>query len=372
MRPHFHVAGFPVRLHPLFFLVSLATGWTLISEPARLALWVGIVFVSVLLHELGHALAFRRFGCPAHIELHGMGGTTLSEDAAHLTHRQSAWVSFAGPGIGFVAGGLVWAASRLLPPAAPGGLVDQGLQQFLWVNIGWGLFNLLPVQPLDGGHLLADLVRARSGYRYERWVLGIGVATAVAVLGLAIWWKQLWLGLLAMMLGMMNLEQLRRTPRVRLAGPPRPLLPRKSKARRAPGRGATGAVSVEGLLGELRGTAAPVGWPEDDEPELPHDPALVGEMFLHSGLPELAVQPLQMAFTQAPLPGTGHLLVLALLRTERLQELAALLESSHARQLTEETLALISEHAGAASQTTLAERVTALRHGRAPAPDEPR
>ncbi|GHG85021.1 M50 family metallopeptidase [Comamonas sp. JC664] len=369
MRPHFHVAGFPVHLHPLFLLVSLATGWSLISEPARLALWVAIVFVSVLLHELGHALAYRRYGCPSRIELHGMGGTTHASDVGHLTHRQSAWVSFAGPGIGFAAGGLVWAASRLLPTGEPGGLVHQGLQQFLFVNIGWGLFNLLPVQPMDGGHLLADLVRARSGYRYERWLLGIGIATAVAVLGLAIGWKQIWLGLLAMMLGVMNFEQLRRMPE-QAPEAPRTFFPPKARRTAAPSEG---PVSVQRLMDSLRAPAAPQAWTEDDDAlEGPHDPALVGELLLDSGLPELAVHPLQAAFTQAPLARTGHALVLALLRTGRLQDLAALLDSSHARQLSEDTLALICDHAGAAEQATLTERVTALRHGRTPAPDEPR
>ncbi len=366
MRPHFHVAGFPVRVHPLFFLVALMTGWTLISEPARLALWVGIVFVSVLLHELGHALAFRRYGCPARIELHGMGGTAHTDQGAHLTHRQLAWVSFAGPGIGFLAGGLIWGLSSLAPLGEPGGLADQGLRQFLWVNIGWGLFNLLPMQPLDGGQLLTNLVRARSGYRHERRLLGVGIATAVAVLGLAIWWKMVWLGVLAMMLGLMNFEQLRRTPEVRPAEP-RYVFPR------APQQTTTGAVPIEQLMDALRGSPA-VSYEADadDDLEAPHDPALVGEMLLDSGLPELAVGSLQSAFTQAPLPRTGHALVVALLRTGRLQELASLLDSSHARQLSEDTLALISEHAGAASEATLTERVTALRHGRAPAPDEPR
>lgn len=369
MRPHFHVAGFPVRLHPLFFLVALVTGWTLISEPARLALWVGIVFVSVLLHELGHALAFRRYGCPAHIELHGMGGTTQAHDAAHLTHLQSAWVSFAGPGIGFLAGGLVWGLSQLAPLGEPGGLADQGVRQFLWVNIGWGLFNLLPIQPLDGGHLLADLVRARGGYRHERAVLGVGIATAVLLLGLAIASKQLWLGMLVLMLGVMNVEQFRRTPKAR------PAEPRFAfhRGARKPQRGAAGAVSIERLMDELRGTPHPPDAADiDEEPDAPHDPALVGEMLLDSGLPELAVGSLQSAFTQAPLPRTGHALVLALLHTGRLQELASLLDSSHARQLSEDTLALISEHAGTASEATLTERVTALRHGRTPATDEPR
>ncbi|MFP2961991.1 hypothetical protein ACLEPN_30440 [Myxococcus sp. 1LA] len=160
----------------------------------------------------------------------------------------------------------------------------------------------------------------------------------------------------------MNAEQLRRTPKVRPAEPRFVFQRRKAST--------TGAVSVERLMGELRGTA--VTDDADDDLEGPHDPALVGELLLDSGLPELAVGSLQSAFTQAPLPRTGHALVLALLRTGRLQELASLLDSSHARQLSEDTLALISQHAGAASEAVLTERVTALRHGRAPARNEPR
>ncbi|NPC86749.1 hypothetical protein HPC49_52270, partial [Pyxidicoccus fallax] len=213
MRPHFHVAGFPVRVHPLFFLISFASGWGLLEEPARLALWMGIVFVSVLLHELGHALAFRRFGGTAAIELHGMGGTTTGSQEERLTHGQSAWVSFAGPGMGFLLGGLVWVLSRYTPLGQQGGLAGEAVRQLLWVNVGWGLFNLLPVQPLDGGHLLASAVRARSGFRYERVLHGIGIVTAVGVLVLAVRWNMVWMGLLALMFGVMNFEQLRRLPK---------------------------------------------------------------------------------------------------------------------------------------------------------------
>src|SRR5688500_472193 len=132
MRPHFHVAGFPVRVHPLFFLTALATGWVFLTEPARLAVWMAVVFVSVLLHELGHALAFRRYGCPASISRHGMGGAPEGEDAERLTHRQSAWVSFAGPGAGFLLGGLVWVLARFTPLGEQEGLVGLAVRQLLW------------------------------------------------------------------------------------------------------------------------------------------------------------------------------------------------------------------------------------------------
>lgn len=374
MRPHFHVAGFPVRVHPLFFLTALATGWVFLSEPARLAVWMAVVFVSVLLHELGHALAFRRYGCPASISLHGMGGTTEGEDAERLTHRQSAWVSFAGPGAGFLLGGLVWVLARITPLGEQDGLAGLAVRQLLWANIGWGLFNLLPLQPLDGGHLLASAVRARSGYRYERALHGIGIATALALLGLALWWKQPWVGLLALMFGWMNFEELRRTPReYRFQRPAAP--PRRASVGREPDSGE--GVSVERLLGELRSGSrapareteerrapAPVLTPDEDLPEGPHDSAMVGLLLLDSGMAAQAVRPLQAAFAEAPSPRTGHALVLALLETGRFRELETLLAHPRAAHLTADTLGLIIERAGAAGQDALATRARELRQGR--------
>ncbi|MFP2925857.1 M50 family metallopeptidase [Pyxidicoccus sp. 3LG] len=381
MRPHFHVAGFPVRVHLFFFLIAFASGWGLLQEPARLALWMAIVFVSVLLHELGHALALRRYGCAASIELHGLGGTTTGDDAERLTHRQSAWVSFAGPGMGFLLGGLVWALSRFTPAGQLGGLAGEAVRQLLWVNVGWGLFNLLPLQPLDGGHLLASAVRARSGYRYERVLHGIGIVTALGVVALSIWWSMVWMGVLALMFGVMNFEQLRRLPkevRFQRAAAPRP---RGSSKRQAE----AGSVTVEQLMGELRSgslargktqapaagtevsrrTPAPVMEPEPEAPEGPHDPALVGAMLLDGGLAAMAVRPLQAAFAKSPTPENGHVLVLALLETGRFKDVAALLEDARAAHLSDDTLGLISDQARAAGQEPLAARAETLRHDRA-------
>ncbi len=64
MALRFRVAGFSIQIHPLFFLLTLATGAAEWRSPARLAVWFSVVLVSVLVHELGHALAFRRYGHP--------------------------------------------------------------------------------------------------------------------------------------------------------------------------------------------------------------------------------------------------------------------------------------------------------------------
>src|SRR5258708_4925044 len=57
----FRVFGFPVRIHPLFWLGSLILGWQVGEWPERF-LWIGCVLVSVLVHELGHAVAARANG----------------------------------------------------------------------------------------------------------------------------------------------------------------------------------------------------------------------------------------------------------------------------------------------------------------------
>ncbi|NTX40505.1 site-2 protease family protein [Myxococcus sp. CA033] len=378
MKPHFHVSGFPVRVHPLFFLTTVATGWSFASGLAHLALWVAVVFASVLLHELGHAWAFRHFGSTASISLHGMGGTAQGTD--QLTHRQFAWVSFAGPGAGFLLGGLVWAASVVTPLGEQGGLVGLAVRQLLWVNLGWGLFNLLPVQPLDGGHLLASLVRARKGYRYERALHLVGIVTAVVMVGLAVWQRTVWVGVMALMFGVMNLEQLRQLPReVRFqpASPPRRVAPRRAST--------VGAVTLDQLLGRSPAPPSPTAANEmattaeapvlarrpdleDTGPEAPHDPAAVGQLLLDSGLATLAVKPLQEAFSRTPSSHTGHALVLALLEAGRTPELTALLSGPRAANLSDETLETISVRAGADGELT--DRVTALRRAATPKLDE--
>ena len=67
---NFRLFGFPVRIHPLFWLGAvLLGGWTFDLGLEYAAIWVAVVFVSILVHELGHAIAFRTFGVDSHIVL---------------------------------------------------------------------------------------------------------------------------------------------------------------------------------------------------------------------------------------------------------------------------------------------------------------
>ena len=184
----FRFLAFPVRVHPFFWIGALLLGAnTLDLGPEYLAIWVAVVFVSILVHELGHALAFRRFGADAGIVLYAFGGLAIP------THEISGrWrrilVALAGPIAGFVLAGIVYGSNEALgwgqsdDRRMPNGPVVWFLyRQLVWVNVVWGVFNLLPVYPLDGGHVSRELCGMRWGTRGRRVSLKISFAVALAV-----------------------------------------------------------------------------------------------------------------------------------------------------------------------------------------------
>jgi Zn-dependent protease len=127
-----------------------------VPQGAAVVVWVAVVFASVLLHELGHAFALRRRGVVPAITLHALGGITTHRSLVPLGRLDSIVVSLAGPFAGFLLGGAVLLGARLFPRGLdhvpPAGVF--ALESVVWVNLGWGVVNLVPVQPLDGGHVL--------------------------------------------------------------------------------------------------------------------------------------------------------------------------------------------------------------------------
>ncbi len=185
----FSLGDIPVRVHPLFWLIAFLLGSS--GDLLTIPLWIVVVFVSVLIHELGHALAFRFYGIRSQIVLHAMGGLTIPEPlpwgagwgTVSPTPRQEVVISLAGPFAGFAfavltmllalfAGGNLL-TSRLfgilpLPLTAilpfGGSLLSIFATMLLFVNIFWGIFNLLPVIPLDGGQVMRSLL-----VQYDPW-----------------------------------------------------------------------------------------------------------------------------------------------------------------------------------------------------------
>jgi hypothetical protein len=92
---NFRLLGVPVRISPFFWVVTAMLGWG-DGDMQRVAIWVGCVFLSIMVHEMGHALTNRLFGRSPAIVLHGMGGLCFSE-GPNISARQRILVLFNGP-----------------------------------------------------------------------------------------------------------------------------------------------------------------------------------------------------------------------------------------------------------------------------------
>ena len=183
----FNIFGIPTRVHWMFWVICALLGG-IASEGMTpmlykgVMIWVGVCFVSILWHELGHALTARRFGARPNILLYGMGG--LAINAGGRTRRQNLWIIFAGPGYGLLLGGVAWLIWKFVLPPVPemNYYLWRLFTSLMWINILWSLVNLLPILPLDGGQFLGTWMNGRK--QRLRGQIGCGVATAVAVFGL--------------------------------------------------------------------------------------------------------------------------------------------------------------------------------------------
>lgn len=143
----------PLRLKPEFFVVTALLGAGQ-AQLTSLLIWVGVCLVSVIVHECGHAYVAKAFGYQPSITLWGGGGLTHFARAGEpVPAGRDAWITLAGPGAGFLAGGVsIWLSS--VYPAAGNPNLALTYADLRWVNLGWGVVNLLPIVPLDGSHLL--------------------------------------------------------------------------------------------------------------------------------------------------------------------------------------------------------------------------
>jgi Zn-dependent protease len=197
----FRLGKIPVEIHMSFFVtaVLLSGRW---NAPMLVAEWAAVVLVSVMIHELGHALMGITFGLAPRIDLHGMGGTTSwTEARGKITPTKSVLISVAGPFVGILVGGITHLLIRFgIVPESD--LAQQIADDMVWVNALWGFVNLLPVLPMDGGNVLFTVLNAATKGKGERPARVISIATAVlgGVIAIAVfrmWWPAILAGLFA-------------------------------------------------------------------------------------------------------------------------------------------------------------------------------
>ncbi len=216
---NFTCLGFHVRVHPLFWLAGLILGangvWNekgQVDPNAAMMLlsWMSVVFVSILVHELGHSLVMRYFGQSSHIVLHMLGGLAIPDSSygsfaprTRITPRDHILISLAGPGAGFLLAGLTVALIfalggeflidpssfpsfyRFTMPAGTSFALIIVIHYMLFLNIFWGLVNLLPVFPLDGGQIARELFEQAdhlNGFVRSLW-LSIFTSVGMAIGG---------------------------------------------------------------------------------------------------------------------------------------------------------------------------------------------
>lgn len=207
----FDLAGFPLYVEPTILLLAgfyVLTGGLAGPQIVSSLGFVLAMVLSITWHELGHAFAARRLGSSGiSIVLYGAGGLTYH--SALATRKRSLMVSAAGPAAGLALGlpllGVWWLTRAALPTMAAGLLYD-----LVFINIVWSLFNLLPMLPLDGGHILRDALVMRLGSLRGKelaWAFSFFLAVGVGLLGL--WNRWFFVTMICLFSGQMVWTQMR-------------------------------------------------------------------------------------------------------------------------------------------------------------------
>jgi Zn-dependent protease/CBS domain-containing protein len=183
------LAGIEVRIHVTFLLLLgwVAAGHWLTGRSADAAL-AGIGFIlalfgCVLLHELGHALAARKFGIPTRdITLLPIGGVARLERMPDKP-GQELWVALAGPAVNVLIAAVMFAWLTATHSWAPLAELHVAagpfLERLLVANVWLVLFNLIPAFPMDGGRVLRALLASRMEYvRATQIAAGVGQGLA--------------------------------------------------------------------------------------------------------------------------------------------------------------------------------------------------
>ncbi len=204
----FRLFGFSVEADASWVLLAVLVTWTLAHGVFPIyfeglttgTYWTMAIvgaaglFMSIILHELGHSLVARRFGLPIKsITLFVFGGVADMEDEPP-TATAELFMAIAGPATSIALALLMFGGALAVPLVLPqyNGITPvQGVLWYLaWLNSILAVFNLLPAFPLDGGRVLRALLWGwRGNLRWAtRFASNVGSGFGIVLIAMGIFW----------------------------------------------------------------------------------------------------------------------------------------------------------------------------------------
>ena len=199
----------PIRVEPIFWItIGLIGFMSNQNQPSdqlllRIALFVMAGFISILIHELGHALMVKKYKLPTQIVLSSFGGYA-THPAGVLSRLQSFLVTLAGPALQLAFGVALYFISENL--ALPDTLIRYFIGALVGVSIFWAILNCIPILPMDGGRML----EAALGPRRIKLTITISMLVAVAACIYGFASGHLLLGVFMAMFAFQNYQTLER------------------------------------------------------------------------------------------------------------------------------------------------------------------
>lgn len=174
----FRLLGFPVHVRPGFVMFMVLI---VVLYGDEFGLWLaGALAGFTLLHELGHAVAARRTGARAEISLNFLAGYASYVPSRPLSRLERIGISFAGPGIQIVTSVAMMIALGANPLERPAYSTDPALLAIWWAGPVIGVFNLVPILPLDGGNIVTNALDRFLPDRAERIMIWFSLTATVA------------------------------------------------------------------------------------------------------------------------------------------------------------------------------------------------
>ncbi len=190
----FRIRGIQLEVHATFFLLLAYVGhlgWQEAGGPGLA--WnlttVSAFFVCVVLHELGHSFMALRYGIGVRrILLMPIGGMAEMDSIPREPGRELL-MTLAGPAVNFLIAGLLWPVIGLLPDLIYYHSWQGLIYQVFVANLVMGVFNLVPVFPMDGGRILRAILAARLPYLKATFIAAtLGKVLSLAGIAVMLFW----------------------------------------------------------------------------------------------------------------------------------------------------------------------------------------